>query len=181
MLLQGTAGTARPLSSGVRHHMKELSDDEFDEALRGEDNLGLVIRAQIHIEHWVEAFLDIALVAHSKYAKELNAEYDKKVLLACMAGLTGDLKAPLSAFGKLRNRFAHRPNYKLSAGDAENIYNSLSATHKDHLQRAYKAMAKASNNRPDSYSKLSTPEKVCILAMFLRKKLKMACAQAGVA
>jgi hypothetical protein len=159
--------------------MQELSDDQFYEALEGEDHLGLVIRAQIHIEHWVEKLLGLTLAGYSKYAKELNAEYETKVLLACMAGLTGDLKAPLSAFGKLRNRFAHRPNYKLSATDAENIYNSLSATHKDHLQRAYKAIAKVQNTRPASYSKLSVPEKVCILAMLLRSKLKKACAQAG--
>nr|WP_180206945.1 hypothetical protein [Pseudomonas sp. SbOxS1]NYU07270.1 hypothetical protein [Pseudomonas sp. SbOxS1] len=159
--------------------MKELTDDQFHEALNSQDALGLVIRAHIHIEHWVGEFLESTLPQYKRFAKDLNADYDEKVLLACISGLSADLKAPLSSFGKLRNRFAHRPNYELSPTDAENIYASLSAKHKVQIQSAYKKLAEAHKRQVKSYSNLDTEAKINLLAMFLRAKVKKACAQAN--
>lgn len=157
--------------------MNKLSDDQFYDAINSQDDLGLVIRAHIHIEHWTEQFLEAALPQYEKYSKDLNADYETKVLLACIAGLHADLKAPLSAFGKLRNRFAHRPNYKLSATDAENIYSALSSHHKQQLQQAYQELADASKREVKVYSKLDAEAKLSLLAMLLRSMLKTACAQ----
>jgi hypothetical protein len=155
--------------------MYELSDDQFYDAMDSQDDLGLVIRAHIHIEHWVERFLEAALPQYEKYSKELSAEYDTKVILACIAGLHHDLKAPLSAFGKLRNRFAHRPNYELSSSDAENIYSALSADHKQQLQQAYKQLADISKREVKAYGNLDAEAKLSLLAMFLRSTLTRAC------
>ena len=52
-----TALAARSHSEIMKFRRKELSDDQFYEAMDSQDDLGLVMRDHIHIEHWVEQFL----------------------------------------------------------------------------------------------------------------------------
>jgi len=157
--------------------MNELSDEEFHDALSSEDHLGMVIRGHIHIEHWVDRFLLSAMPRYNKYAKDINADYETKVLLCCALGLTPELKGPLTSIGALRNRFAHRPSYKLTSSEVNNIYATLSGAHQQHLKRAYKELALRYQREEPSFARLGTVERLNLLFMLLRAKLKIANAQ----
>lgn len=157
--------------------MDELSDDEFHDALSSEDHLGMVIRGHIHIEHWIDRFLLSAMPHYNKHAKAINADYDTKILLCCALGLTPELKGPLTSTGALRNRFAHRPSYKLTNSDVNNLYATLSGTHQQHLKKVYKTLALRSQREKTSFSKLGNIERLNLLLMLLRAKLKKANAQ----
>lgn len=157
--------------------MDELSDDEFHDALSSEDHLGMVIRGHIHVEHWIDRFLLSAMPHYNKYAKDIKADYKTKVLLCCALGLTPELKVPLASVGELRNRFAHRPSYKLTKSDVNNLYDALSGTHKQHLNKAYKELALRYQREESSFSKLGNIERLNLLLMLLRAKLKNANAQ----
>lgn len=157
--------------------MDELSDDEFHDALSSEDHLGMVIRGHIHLEHWIDRFLLAAMPRYNKYAKDINADYETKVLLCCALGLTPELKGPLTSIGALRNRFAHRPSYKLTNSDVSDLYAALSGTHQQHLKKAYKTLALRYQREEPSFSKLGNIERLNLLFMLLRAKLKKANAQ----
>lgn len=154
--------------------MKQLSDDEFYEALNSEDHLGMVVRAHIHIEYWAERFLLAAMPQYEKYMKDIDANYELKILLCCAMGLSPELKAPLLLAGTLRNRFAHRPNYKLSLSDVNGLYAALSGTHQQHVKKAYKAMADQFGHEEKAFSKLPPVTRLNLLFMSIRSKLKKA-------
>lgn len=154
--------------------MNELSDEEFHDALSSEDHLGMVIRGHIHIEHWVDRFLLSAMPRYYKYAKDINANYETKVLLCCALGLAPELKGPLTSIGTLRNRFAHRPSYKLTDSDINDIYAALSGAHQQHLKNAYKDLALRYQREEPSFAKLATVERLNLLFMLLRAKLRKA-------
>src|SRR5258708_1065128 len=78
--------------------------DAFLTTLLSEDELGVVVRAHIHIEHELEKFLCAALENPNELGR---LEYSARVRLALACGLRADLKGPLNAFGALRNRFSH--------------------------------------------------------------------------
>ncbi|MDQ1337841.1 MAG: hypothetical protein QG617_808 [Campylobacterota bacterium] len=157
--------------------MIELSDEEFYNALSIEDDLGMVIRAHIHIEHWIDRFLHSAIPRYNLYAKDINANYKTKVLLCCALGLSPELKVPLNLIGELRNKFAHRPSYKLTSSDVSNLHNALSTTHKQHLKKAYNTLALHYKREESSFAKLGDIERLNLLFMLLRTKLKKANSQ----
>lgn len=157
--------------------MLELSDEEFYEALSSEDDLGMVIRAHIHIEHWLDRFLLSAMPYYSKYEKDIKANYETKVFLCLSVGLTPELKAPLKSIGKIRNKFAHEPSYKLDKSDADNFYSVLSGVHKQHLKSAYKEVSIDYRSESQTFAELDNAKRLTYLFTFLRKKLKKALVQ----
>ncbi len=157
--------------------MAELSDDEFYDALSSEDQLGMVIRGHIHLEHWLDRFLLAAMPRYNKYENDINADYETKVLLCCALGLTPELKGPLTSIGELRNRFAHRPSYKLTKSDVNNLYAALSGTHQQHLKKAYQTLTLRFHREESVFAKLGNIERLNLIFMLLRAKLKKANAQ----
>jgi hypothetical protein len=154
--------------------MKDLTDEQFHEAISSEDHLGMVVRAHIHIEYWVEKFVSASMPFYDNYKKQIDADYETKVLLGCAMGLSPDLKAPLQAVGKLRNKFAHEPNFKLSESAAKSIYQTLSSDHKEQLQRSYIKLSSTFGRKEKKYSALPLELKISLLFMFLRTKLEVA-------
>jgi hypothetical protein len=113
----------------------------FFAALDGEDDLGVVLRAHIHIEHELKEYI-LTAIPKPKYVKFADYEYNGVVMLALALGLSDELKAPLVAIGSLRNSFAHRLEMKLSKHDANNLYSTLSADIKSSVQIGYASILK---------------------------------------
>ena len=87
--------------------------------LKGEDELGVVVRAHIYIEYQLDQFIWSALLK----PKELgHINYSSRVRLALACGLRGDLKPRLNALGDLRNKFAHRIRTILTDEDVSRFY-----------------------------------------------------------
>src|SRR5438477_11303402 len=87
--------------------------EDFIKVLDGEDELGAVIRAHIHIEALLLELLRL-LVKDEGALRKLNHEFSQSVDLAIALGLGPEHAKGLRAFGKLRNEFAHDLNSKLS-------------------------------------------------------------------
>lgn len=107
---------------------------EFLKALAGEDELGVIVRAHIHIENQVERFLAAVLPAPHELG---SLNYATKVRIALACGLRPDLKPALKSLGALRNKFAHEPGKVLSAGDADAILASLGSREKAALAKGF--------------------------------------------
>lgn len=157
--------------------MSKLTDDEFYDALSSEDQLGMVIRGHIHLEHWLDNFLLTAMPLYENYEKGINADYKTKVLMCCALGLAPELQGPLSAVGTLRNKFAHLPSYKLTESDVNNLYASLSSAHKQHLKQAFLILARRFQRESSSFVKIDYIERLNLIFMLLHSKLKKANAQ----
>ena len=114
----------------------EARDKQFYEALLGEDDLGLVVRAQIHIEHELRGFV-LSQAPRPEMVKFDELDFDATCRLALILGLTPDLRAPLSGVGSLRNRFAHQLAKPLGQQEANNLYASFSARLKEFVQKVY--------------------------------------------
>ncbi len=110
--------------------------DDFTKVLNGEDELGAVIRAHIHIEALLLELLGL-LVKDEEALKRLNHEFSQSVDLAIALGLGPEHAKGLRAFGNLRNEFAHNLNSKLSDSRINSLYESLSSKDKGIVQTAY--------------------------------------------
>ena len=99
-------------------------DRAFYEALRGEDDLGMVVRAHIHIEHELREFIRAAAPAPDQF-KPSDLDFGGTVRLALILGLDAEFKTPLLHLGSLRNKFAHRLDMRISEEEAKNFWEAL--------------------------------------------------------
>ena len=91
----------------------DTTEDTFLKALQGEDQLGMVIRAHIYIEHHLNEFLQV-LIPYPEFLEPLKLDYYGRVQLAGAMGLQPQLLKPLQAVGALRNEMAHKLGTKLT-------------------------------------------------------------------
>lgn len=137
----------------------ELEDrnNELFVALDGEDDLGIVIRAHVHIEHELKEYI-LTVAPKPEHIKPSDYDYDGLLALAFTLGLSAELKPALSAIGNLRNKFAHRLDMALTKHEANNLYRALSAKIKSDAHMGYANMKKmpeyASANLPKSMKDL---------------------------
>ncbi len=97
-------------------------DTKFLEALFGEDELGVVVRAQIHIEARVNALLEI-LVPFPKKLPRLR--FEQMLNLACALGLRDTSISAIKELGNIRNQFAHQLDTRLTAGMVDRMLKGL--------------------------------------------------------
>lgn len=86
---------------------QEVVQGSFITTLLREDELGAVIRAQIYLEHELMEFVRARLQDPDALTVP-DLSYGRLVRLALALGLSPRLARPLTAFGRIRNSFAHR-------------------------------------------------------------------------
>jgi hypothetical protein len=158
--------------------MNELTIDQFVSALNKEDDLGMVIRTHIHIEHWLERYLCLCVPLYEEYKTRITPEYESKINLALAMGLEPELKPILKALGTLRNRFAHQPDQTLKANDVDNLYKTLSPSQKQLLQKTYRYIvdgSEESERLEKDYTKLSVERRLGIIFLFAWSSIRLAC------
>ena len=114
----------------------EPSDDAFIEVLNGEDDLGVVVRAHIHVEAKLLELLEL-LVVDTKYLERMRLSFGHRVNMAVALGLNPEYAPPLSALGTLRNAFAHSLDTQLSDERVNKLHAALSGPVKDTVLLAY--------------------------------------------
>jgi hypothetical protein len=145
-------------------------EQTFIAGLFGEDELGVVVRAHIHIEAQLVDLLGL-LVIDVTYLERMNLDFSQQVNLAVALGLDPDQAPTLSALGKLRNAFAHRLDTELSESRVNNLYEALSARGKEIVQEAYdRTNAQMSQDGP-AFGKLSPKTRFVLIAIPLRSIL----------
>ena len=147
------------------------SEAAFVRALFGEDELGVVVRAHIHIEAKLLELLEL-LVGDPKYLERMDLDFGQRVNLAVALGLKSEHAPAPSALGTLRNAFAHRLDAQLSEDRVNNLYETLSAGDKEIVQLAYDR-TNIQMGKPDapSFKKLSPKERFILISVALRAML----------
>ncbi|MFH1769229.1 MAG: hypothetical protein ABH833_01005 [Parcubacteria group bacterium] len=147
---------------------KKLTDESFSSALLHEDDLGSVIRVHLHVEFHVNEILNI-LTPYPEDLKPLQLDYDGKVNLICALGVQPKYKPIVSALGKMRNKFAHNPFYRLDKSEVNNLYKALESTDREILQESHEKTRKTSGPveiRP--YKELSPKDQFILIAVVIR-------------
>ncbi|MGH7965648.1 MAG: hypothetical protein ACRERD_28175 [Candidatus Binatia bacterium] len=147
-------------------------DASFLEALFGEDELGAVVRAHIHIEAQVNSLLDL-MVPYPAHLPRLR--YEQNARLVCALGLAEESFAPLKVLGDIRNRFSHKLDTKLTDGMVKELYDAFSATDRQTILDAY-AMTdgQLASRLPSGFSSLGPRDRFVIIAVALDKLLTQA-------
>ena len=110
------------------------TDDQFFDSLRGEDELGAVVRAHIHIEARLNQVVE-ALTPHPKHLP--NLRYEQRLRLAVALGLNDQILAPLKILGDIRNEFGHRLDTKLTQGMVDKLFKSFAPDDSEVVRSAY--------------------------------------------
>lgn len=153
------------------------SFDEFFQSLQAEDELGLVIRAHIHIEAKLIELL--SLLAEAKTLDKIGLEYSQRVHLAVALGLKEEHSKGLLALGTLRNTFAHKLGSSLTESRVRSLYEALSADDKVVVQGAYLRTESALNQHGGKkFQKLSPRDRFVLIAVALQSILLLAIREA---
>jgi hypothetical protein len=118
-------------------------DQAFYAALQGDDDLGIVVRAHIHIEHELQNFIT-AVAPNPEEVKFSDMDFEATVRLALILGLHAEFKSALNGVGRLRNKLSHRLNMTLGNEEATNLYNSLGPQAKEVVHSSYEKLRTAS-------------------------------------
>jgi hypothetical protein len=156
----------------------QSTESEFQAALNGEDELGVVIRAHIHVEAMLNALVDKLLVS-PKHVEKMNIDYSQKVRLAIALGLLPQYESPLLALGTLRNAFAHKPGIALTKSRVDSLYSSLSSEDKMIVQNSHQnTRKKLKGSGVPRFSALGAKDQFILIAVALRALLHVAIKQA---
>ena len=150
---------------------RDPAEAAFVDALFGEDELGVVVRAHIHIEAKLLELLEL-LVADTKYLERMDLGFAQRVNLAIALGLKSEHASGLSALGTLRNAFAHRLDVQLSEDRVNNLYAALSSSDKEVVRLAYnRTNDQMGRSDAPPFDKLSVKERFILISVALRAML----------
>lgn len=151
----------------------DSSEEVFIAALFGEDELGVVVRAHIHIEATLLELLNL-LVVDPKYLERMELDYAQRVNLAIALGLDSSHASALSTMGTLRNAFAHKLGTELSESRVKNLYKTLSESDKKVVQNAYELTKSQAGIDGKSFGNLTRKERFILISVALRAALRLA-------
>lgn len=144
------------------------SQDEFHDALMGEDELGVVLRSHFYIEAELDALIN-ALLEFPNECPRLR--YEQKVKLACALGLDRTASPPLKELGNLRNTFGHEIGARLTDGMLDKLFDSFTVEDQALIIQGYnKSRAQLLDALPD-FKDLGEKDRFVVLAITLHKML----------
>ena len=156
-------------------------DDQADHliaALRGEDDLGVVIRAHLHIESKLESLLR-KLIPYYQHLEKARINYSQKVDLALAMGLKPEYSKVLRKLGKIRNDFAHKPGIDLTNRNVTDLYGALGQKDRDIVLEGYKNTNKVIPEFPNTpFNQLHYKERFILIVVTLYCLLETAIREA---
>jgi hypothetical protein len=152
----------------------DQTDEAFIGVLFGEDELGVVVRAHIHVEAKLQELLEL-LVVDTKYFERMRLPFGQRVNLAVALGLQAEHAPALSALGTLRNAFAHHLDTKLSDERVNKLYDTLSPGDREVVQAAYE-QTKIRMSMPEvpQFESLGPKSRFILISVALRGLLSAA-------
>ena len=128
-------------------------------ALKQEDDVGLVIRGHLHIEHQLTEYISKILPYPEKCDWE-KVGYSGKVELALSCGLPSNIRPILEKLGELRNDFTSNLDAMIEPNWVLDTYSSLPKHLKSGLEKSYKTMDLDLQNKT---SKLNTKDLLVLI------------------
>lgn len=139
-----------------------------------DDELGSVVRAHLHVEHLLDKLLK-RLFPNVEPLDRLQLEYSDKVTLLEAFGYSSSMTRPLAAIGKLRNDFAHKLDFVLTADRMDALYQSLDPEGKQVVQTSYqRTRLMMGSEAPKRMANLSPKDKFVLYASTVRTMLVVA-------
>lgn len=139
-------------------------DPSFYKHLVAEDELGMVVRAHIHIEASIIDYLK-QVVPNPGLLPRLT--YEARLRLACALGLDQDHFDALKALGDIRNRFGHNIEARLTDEAVNDLYAHMPPLAKEATLGAYARTTEGSTEAP-SFDKLSARDRFVLIAVALK-------------
>ncbi|WP_296055807.1 hypothetical protein [uncultured Amphritea sp.] len=148
---------------------RNLTTKDFLEELQGEDELGAAIRAHLIIENYVDQMIQI-MVPYPKELKSIRLDYGGKLSLVAALGVKAEVLKPLSVLGGIRNKFAHKPRYKLTHSEVKNLYKSFRERDQDWVHKSYAEAAKSHDSLRNlsKYNDLPPKEQFIFMVITIR-------------
>jgi hypothetical protein len=153
----------------------EATQMELTNHLMAEDPLAVVIRGHLYIEAELLNFI----AASGLPQNQIPSKYAHRVQRAVKLGLPNEFSKQLVFMGKLRNRFGHHLNAKISKADAEEFAAAYDLGD-DVIQHAYQnTLAKMNDaTRARSVNDLEPKERVVLHIIVLWAGVAVAAARA---
>lgn len=153
-----------------------MIDEAFFMHLNSEDELGVVVRAHIHIEASLNAFVD----ARVPYPDRLpRLPYEGRLRLACALGLMHSHFDALKVLADIRNSFGHRVDAKLTDGKLKELYGKLPPETQELVVRAYEMTNRQRGFiNPPEFPSLSPKDRFVLIAVMLKSFVVAAAYQA---
>ena len=145
----------------------EISIQQFSDALAGEDDLGMILRGHLHVEHQLKEFISLFLPFNQKCDWE-KIGYIGRVEIALSCGLPEDMRKPLEKINRIRNSFAHELNTVIQKKTVMDIYNCLSQRHNNVVKLCHKELGRKEPFRP---SQLDEKELLQILIVSIHSAI----------
>ena len=159
---------------GVKNMTAIKPDAAFLAALRGEDELGAVVRAHLHVEAELNELLN-TLIPAPKHFESMNLSYANKAKLACALGLKEEYLQPLQKLGTLRNAFGHRLDTTITEKVIDELYNSFSVDSKRLMNDSYNLTSEQlPAGVPATLQKLDPRSKFIFIAVALKAEIELA-------
>ena len=140
-------------------------DQAFYEHLIAEDELGMVVRAHIHIEASIRDFLR-QVVPHPDLLPRLT--YEARLRVACALGMNADHFQALKALGDIRNSFGHNLEASLTDAIVNDLFARLPEYAKEGTIGAYGQMIGDDASAHSKFQKLSARDKFVLIAVSLK-------------
>ncbi len=144
-------------------------DTRFYADALGDDDLGMVVRVHLHIEHELREFV-LTAAPQAEHVKFSYLGFDGTCRLALILGLNPDFGPFLRAAGTLRNKFSHRLDTRLGEEEANNLFTACSPTQKDIAHRSFASLKRDHPEKswPATFAHLSARERIQLLLVSLR-------------
>ena len=141
-------------------------------SLFGEDELGVVVRAHIHVEAALNQLIDV-VTPHPELLPRLR--YEQKVNLACALGLTEECAPPLKKLGDIRNAFGHRVDTALTREMVKGLWLSFSESDRETiLESMARTRAQVQPDLPTHFEQLRPKDQFILSVLTLRGMLVQA-------
>ncbi|MGH8509066.1 MAG: hypothetical protein ACREVH_10160 [Gammaproteobacteria bacterium] len=150
--------------------MIEEDDKQFSDDLLREDDVGLVLRGHLHIEHQLIELVSTCL-SFKQRCDWSRISYLAKVDLALASGLPENRKKVLEKLNTLRNTFAHSLSATISKKDILDLYNCLSEPLREGLKVTHKAIGRGDLSEPSS---LEPRDLLILIFLNVRQAIKAA-------
>lgn len=148
----------------------------FFQALTGEDELGVVIRAHVHIEAALTELVE-ARVPFPDRLPRLN--YEKRLQLACALGLKVEHFASLQFLANLRNQFAHRLDAGLTGAAVNKLWSKITPDNQKLVLRALEmTLQKRNESLPAEFAILDPKARFVLISVVLKQLLDKAVQEA---
>ena len=124
-----------------------VSNQQFYDDLAREDELGIILKGHLHIEHQLKEFISL-LLPFGERCDWFKVSYAARVEIALSVGLPDDMRNPLENIVKLRNNFAHNLDCELDKKTIMDFYNGLSNRHREAVKLCHKELGKGQPLKP---------------------------------